>query len=441
MNIYRFKDTLNKKFKNFRFILTPAGTALFIISLGVLIRALFTRNAYEIVLTSSALFLMLALGIIGLWNTRKFKSMEPNWKPPFPVTAFSGTNIPGSETFISGFTAFVPLFFRLHFIIRGRFFPFIKTDKYKGIKMRIEESIKRGETSSKININFPLSGKFEGDGFCQLRDIFGLFTFYYGLPQYRTINVRCSPCYGKKTQINAQSGAEDQRNKPAADIERYYMREYTPGDRFRDINWKSSEKIDALITRISTDNQEKISRLEIHFRNFGSVNQDNMEAIWLLDRAKARLTYFLRSLMEQNANYIFDIHSAENVWEIKDADELDVFFEELAVLSFVPPRHEVPASQKSDVYVFSTACDIGLSSFVLANNLRPVTLFLVQPCGGTDTETQEIEYLYLSGFEENGFSSSLKWLRKNIKKLNVQTAKTETFYAQVLLGINRGIKK
>ena len=41
------------------------------------------------------------------------------------------------------------------------------------------------------------------------------------------------------------------------DIEKYLMREYVPGDLYRDINWKSSSRIDKLFTRISPGGKEE----------------------------------------------------------------------------------------------------------------------------------------------------------------------------------------
>jgi len=428
--------------RRFQPVFTPVGGAVLIIAFITLIRALFYRNAYEIVLLCAVLLILLVLGIIGRWKTQKLKTMEPGWKTPFPMTANAG-----DDTIITGLDSAIPLFFRLHFKIRGRFLLSGSTagsgaassgdskrrsKKKRGCRVSAETSVRRGDTSSKLLLDFPMSGIFKGDGFCQLRDIFGFFSFYCGQPQHSTVNIRCAPCYGRQTQINAQSGAEDQRNKPSADIERYYMREYTPGDRFRDINWKSSDKIDTLITRISTDNQEKISRLEVHFRNYTSVNTGDfsIESLWLLDRAKARLSYFLRSLMEQNSNFVFDVRSPSGNWEIENMDDLDAFFEELAGLSFLPLQHETLAQPgKGDIYVFSTACDFGLNSFLVSNSQRPVTIFLVQPAEKKE-KGYETEILRMSDFNVNGISYNLRQAKKGkVKPLAAQANKTEYFYA------------
>ncbi|MCL2410960.1 MAG: DUF58 domain-containing protein, partial [Treponema sp.] len=423
----------------FRLILTPAGCAVFGIALFILIRSLVNRNAYEIVLSCGILLLLLVFGIIGGWKSQKLKAMEPTWKTPHPMTANTNDVLANEETQVTGLESSLPLFFRLHFLVRGRFSPCNEKDS---CSVFVETSVPRGETSAYLPLDFPMSGTFQGDGYCRLRDIFGLFSFSCGTAHNRTIKVRSAPCFGKEIHINAQSGAEDRRSKPSADEERYYMREYTPGDRFRDINWKSSDKIDTLITRISMDNQEKINRIEVHFRNYISENLKDkngkitLEALWLLDRTKARLAYFLRSLMELNSSFIFDVHTAQNNWEIENKDDLEAFLEELACITFLPPLNETLQTGVGDMYVFSTACDVGLPTFLLANSQRAVNLFIVQPEDLTkrsrDSQLKntaavskksdtEIENLRFSNFTFKGCNPPLRWfLGTKIKPLAVQ---------------------
>ena len=409
---------------------TPVSAAVLVIALAGLIRSLLNRNSYEIVLASFALLFLLVLGVAGAWRSRKLKSMEPGWKPPAPMTA-NAIDDDRQRSLVTGLDASIPLFFRLHFYIRGRFFPGGLAGTKKGCFLSVETAIPRGETTAQVPLDFPMSGVFKGEGFCKLRDIFGFFSFPCGQTRHSTVNVRCAPCFGKKIVINAQSGAEDQRNKPSADVERYYQREYTPGDRLRDINWKSSEKIDALITRISTDNQEKVSRIEVHFRNYGYDN-DSLHALWLLDRAKARLSYFLRTLLDQNSSFIFDVHSAGKEWEIEDQDDLDAFFEELSVLSFAPPQNETGIqSGAGDMYVFSTACDVMLSAFLASCSPRPVSLFLIQPENLKNKE-DDLEVLHIQDFISKGFIPPSRWfMKQKIKPLFIQAEKKETYYAEI----------
>jgi hypothetical protein len=437
----------------FRPVFTPIGAAVLVIALVILGRSLYARNSYEMLISFAALLFLLALGLTGWWKAKKLVLLEPGWKPPFPMTACSG-----EESLITGLGAALPLFFRLHFIVRGKFSPAggaassgaASGDATDGGTVRFdnacpvsaETSVPRGEETARLEMDFPMSGIFRGSGFCRLCDIFGFFSFPCGITQTRTINVRSAPCFGKKMQINAQSGAEDRRTKSSTNEERYYMREYTPGDRLRDINWKSSEKIDALITRISPDNQEKVRRIEVYFRNYGPA-KPSLEALWLLDRAKARLSHFLRNLMDENSSFIFAVRAAKGSWEIEDSEDLEDFLEELAGFSFFPAQNEgIIQAGAGDMYVFSTACDTGLAGFLLACHPRPVSLFIVQPetayqntaQKNTKPAAQEHETFYKRDFPAKGCVPFPRWLLKTrIKPLTVNAGKVERIYTETKL--------
>jgi len=437
----------------FHLIVTPAGAAVLFISLFILIRSLVMRNSYEIVLSSAVLLSMLIMGITGAWKSRKLKTMEPAWKPPFPLTASFNNTLNEEKTQVTGIDAAIPLFFRMHFFVRGRFF--LCGEQNKSCSVSAETSVQRGETSAQLTLDFSMSGMFQGDGYCKLRDIFGLFSFSCGQPQRRTLNVRSAPCFGKQIPVSAQSGAEDRRHKQSQDEERYYMREYTPGDRLRDINWKSSDRINTLITRISTDNQEKISRLEVHLRNFLSADKEKkipLEALWLLDRAKARLAYFLRTIKEQNSSFVFDVRCAQGTWEIEDDADLDAFLEELGAFSFLPPQNEtLDVIQKTgELYVFSTSCDIGLPGFLLTQNQRQVNLFLTanrhEPSRNKDkisnnkfvsvldSSRLDNELLRFGDFASKGCGAPFSWFAGGkVKPLSVHANKMEINYAEIKL--------
>ncbi|MDR1420187.1 MAG: DUF58 domain-containing protein [Treponema sp.] len=370
------------------FVFGPSGCAALVLSLVVLVRSLAARNAYEIVLALTVFCVWAALFLAGSWGARRLAALEPLWKPPSPFTADPPrSNAPSAHTagptLVTGLDGRVPWFFRLHFVVRGRFFP---AGNSRGCPVWAETSAPRGSGTARLDLSFPMSGVFEGEGSCRLRDILGFFSFPCGLPRRRSFPVRSAPCLQKPFRVDARSGAEDRRNKNTADEERYYMREYAPGDRFRDINWKSSDRIDTLITRISPDNQEKISRIEVYFRNYGPSGRASLEDLWMLDRAGARLAQFLRSVREEQSSYVFNIRTSRDSREIAGQDELDGFLEELAALPFAPPRNEdLPAegqalsASSGELYVFSTACDTGLSSFLLARQEKAVSLFFVRP--------------------------------------------------------------
>jgi len=400
--------------------ITLPGLAVFVIALIILVRSLSARNAYEILLSSSALVFLIILGFRGAWIVRRLRGLEITLKPPLPLGASSGSGSSNEEWLITCGSLRAPLFFRLHFLVRGRFFP----QGAQGCAVFAETSLPRDSDTARLGLGFPLGGLFSGECSCRLRDIFGFFSFPCGTPSNHILTVRSAPCDIKPLRINALSGAEDRRTKSSSNEERYYQREYTPGDRFRDINWKSSERIDSLITRITPDNQEKVTRIEICFRSFGPA-RPGIADLWLLDRAKARLTWFIRNAKDEKASFIFNIQSPQGNWELKDQEEIDAFFDDLAALPFSVVQNEervMPQAGGGEIYVFSTACDLALPGFLLSQQTRPVSLFLAQNCPKEKTEGMNYDCLYLRDFPNRGTVPSPRWFLPAKKRLPIKAS-------------------
>ena len=396
-----------------------SGAAVFIISLLILIHSLYARNVYEIFLSMTALLFLLVLGLCGAWAGRKLKNVEITWRlPPF----FSASS--SEEWKINCPPIKIPLFYRLHFLLRGKFHP--QGELSFICKVFAQTSFQRGRQEAGLGISFPMGGLFLGEGSSRLKDVFGLFSFYCGSDSSLTVKIMGSPCYAKVYRINTVSGSEDRRSRQSSDEERYYMREYAAGDRLRDINWKSSERLDALITRISPLNQEKISRLEIYFRNYGP-QRPSIGELWLLDRLKARLSWFIRSVKEENENFVFDVYSLSDKWELMDWESIDAFFLELSAISFSCEQDSLPipdAGKQGELFVFSCACDVALQAFINSHNERSLNLFLAADGDGADitAEENEVDILKLRNFPEWGIiplSRNLIKNRKNPVKVNL----------------------
>ena len=416
------------------------GAAVFLIAVIMLVRSLAGRNAYEILLSSAALLFWAVLGSAGALAVRRHGAavagLEPLWKPPLPLTAASSEEW---QVYVSA--VHLPLFFRLHFIVRGRFFPQGSAER-GGCAVFAETSLPRCGGTAPLDLSFPLGGLFQGEGSFRLRDIFGFFSFPCGLSSKQTLKVRSAPCADAPLRIEALSGAEDRRIKSSSNEERYYMREYTPGDRLRDINWKSSGRIDTLITRISPDNREKVTLIEVCFRNYGP-GRASISELWLLDRAKARLAWFLRSAKGEKASFVFHIRSAGGSWELKGEEEIDAFLEELAALPFLPAQSGEPYAAQTEgggeVYVFSTACDAGLAAFLLTRQGQPVTLFLAQSAVRRNAAEgkaagAECDCLRLRDFPAGGSVPLPSWFfQRRERLLNVSCGRMTIDYAETRL--------
>ena len=108
--------------KKFRLAITLPGLAVFLIALVILVRSLAARNAYEILLSSGALVFWILLGFAGAWGTRRLSALEPLWKPPIPLGAYSGPegDFSGEDWLVSCPVLRFPWFFRLHFRVNGQ---------------------------------------------------------------------------------------------------------------------------------------------------------------------------------------------------------------------------------------------------------------------------------------------------------------------------------
>ena len=388
-----------------KFPLTVAGCLTLGIALFVLVCALAVRNTYEVILSLAALSLLTALYIKGRWSLKRFAAVEPLWKIPIPLTAHSN-----EDWIVTTQAEGVPIFFRLHAVLRGRFSPQGSGER-ESCRTFIEISLPRTGGSSNVRVSFPLGGTLDAETSCRLHDIFGFFSFHGSVVRELHVKLRSSPCASKPLLIEAHSGAEDRRNKSATDEERYYMREYAPGDRFRDINWKSSERINTLITRISPDNQEKVTRIEVHLRNYGAPR--GIADLWLLDRLKARLAWFLRKAKEDKASYVFEVRSALGNWDLTDDEDIEAFLDDLAALPFCPAANEeAPPARSSEIYVFSTACDTSLPAFLLMRQGQPISLFMAaHNRKGSQPHASSIDRLYLKDFLTLGTLPHLRWLK------------------------------
>ncbi|MDR3161738.1 MAG: DUF58 domain-containing protein [Spirochaetaceae bacterium] len=375
---------------------------LFVLAAGtlLLIRGLADRNPYELVLGGASCVLWLGVFLAGFFAARRLALIQPGWISPAPLTAGSGRDLPGERRegaphLITGLEAPAPWFFRLHFQVRG------KLDLAKGRSYDFTaEAAASGDGPVRLAIGFPLSGIFHGTGRCRLRDVFGLFSFPCGAALHRSLPVLPAPFRRKPLlRIDPFSGAEDKQSRSQSDEERYYMREYAPGDRFRDINWKTSERLASLITRISPQTQEKTHVIHIAFRTYGPFSAPSLRALWILDRTKARLILFLRTLREEHPNFIFHIMSAGEERMVQTEEELDAFIRDMAGMPYAPfgAPGGGPAAQAGSVasgaetagagelYIFSTSYDTALPALILSRGDAPSYLYLTVPRRATGT--------------------------------------------------------
>ena len=369
----------SKKNGNFRrppFPPTTAGIFVILAGLVLLPRGLLNKDPYEVLLAFAALGTASLLFLVGLGAARRLSGISPGWLTPEALAA-GGDDPPHV---ITGLEGRVPYFFRLHFEIQGS----LKLGPDRKVWIRGDSRADEGRCE--VRLPFPLSGVFHGRGRCRLRDVFGLYSFSPGEEIHRQIPVLPGPHPEKPLlRIDAFTGSEEKQNRKTADEERYYMREYAPGDRFRDINWKASSRLAVLVTRIAPYSQEKTRTVHVDFRNYGPPRGPGLLELWTLDRMKARLLAFLRALQEEHPEYRFIVRTGSEDREIETLRDLEEFAADLAGSPYFSAARAPSAAGMGDafttgeLFVFSSSFDLRLPALLGSRSEEATHLFMTVP--------------------------------------------------------------
>lgn len=270
-------------------------------------------------------------------------------------------------------------------VIRGHFTP------GRNQRFRVSRNFSFGHsTDIDVGLYFPYSGTLYARYIPEIRDLFGLSRAPFGEERDKVVPVRPGHVSDKNPpRIEAQQGDENQNRMKSSDIERYFMREYIPGDRERDINWKASSRYFQLFTRISPVTQEKTRLITVFFRPYNSHRVDTIESLALLDRVKSMLMFFLRSVHVVHPEYIFRLFIGNDLVEIESDDDIEQLASELAGVHFrnYGGSSEVTAEDLvGGAFVFTTVCDTGISDFLNGFNEDTVELYMCRAARSVDDE-------------------------------------------------------
>jgi hypothetical protein len=367
---------------------TLSGTALMIISIILLGKSYSTGNPYGLLIALLAFSALLILSICGRLQAVHLGIIKVQWDTTGPLQA--GVDGSGQKLWLNGMKP--AAFYRLHFRVTGR----LKAGRDAYLFLSREASSTGGETIE-IPLLMPLSGELDARGTLSLRDIFGLTRTRFGQELRRKLFVQPAPFRGSKSyHIDALGGYEEKHRQKSTDEERYFMREYIPGDRYRDINWKSSSRLSQLFTKISPFTQEKTRVIQVEFRHFRKDKIETAESIAHLNKLKSWLLYFIRTIKQENPDYQFLIRTGRGTFRIEREEDIELFSLELCSLFFEP---EIAYSQADrgmgELYIFSTPYDENLPSVIASYRNTSIYLFTTSSRrGGTDKP--ETVYLFPS---------------------------------------------
>lgn len=360
-----------------RYPFTFAGTLLFLVSLYILSSAFLTGNEYGMILSLLALVLLTILITLSKIQAFRMGRLQINWDAAHPPMA----RLKGEDQvfYITEAKAFY--FFRIHFLLQGT----LRAGQNADLFLRTEGAVTAGG-ELRIPLYFPVSGLLESTGRMLIRDVFGLVRAPFGQEESRQITV-LPPVFTDKPVLKYENMAsmDTTKKQQSSDEEKYYMREYAPGDRMKDINWKASMRISELITRISPLSPEKSHLMQVEFRHYRDGKQDSAESILHLNYLKSWLLSFLLNMKKRYPDSRFRVLTAGGASHLEDQKDIEAFARTLGELTFVPASgaHLDRDASHQEKFVFITDFDSTLHGILNDNMALKLNIFKTTKARGS----------------------------------------------------------
>ncbi len=335
---------------------TLIGTAV-LAAAGYLAGSAFaTDNGYEFVLATAAVLVLSVLAGDGRLQARRMAAATLAWESGRPLSARTD----GVLDLKAAGAGRPHYFYRLHARVTGR----LRAGSGAAVYLRAEVSSASEELP--LRLHMPVCGELALRARLAVRDVFGLTRSHLpGRDERRVLAVLPAPLAMRSApRIDAAVGDDTTQRRRASDEERYYMREYEPGDRLKDINWKASSRAGELITRISPVSQQQTRLLHVEFRHFRPPGPDTLDSTLHLDYLKSWLLAFLRAVKAEHEDFTFRVATGESLHDVDTVDDIDELARHLALITFAPAPEHPREMQPHELFIFTTAFDAGLATHV-----------------------------------------------------------------------------
>ena len=343
----------------FYYPFTFTGSLLVAAAIYVMGKAFAYRNPYGWILSSVLILFLLVFSVIGRLMARRGQKKQVEWDSSSPL--YAGRSDHSQRIRIEDLNLFP--FFRLHFLLRGR----MKVGRNAGIFLWQDASSRGGDTVD-LSLHLPFCGTVEGIGSLAIKDLFGFTRSRFGVSMRRDLTVR--PALLTETEpptVQALDGLENKSKQKESDVERYFMRDYMPGDRYRDINWKASSRFSELFTRIAPVTQEKTHVLSVLIRPYRRKGRETASSLAHLNYAKSWCLLFLKSVKSAHPDYQFMVSVGTEKRHLKSAEDIELLAIDLAALHYqaAPPlSHDDPSlTNPGEIFVFTTVYDETLNVY------------------------------------------------------------------------------
>ena len=342
----------------FYYPFTTTGTLLFLAALYLAGYTFGTLNVFSAIFSGLSLFLLFVLVLDGRLQSLRLREPDVVWENSGPLVA----RMPDAKQRLHLGTVQPHYFYRFHFVIRGPF------EAGRGVRflLREEGASSRG-SEIEIPLYFPVAGVARVRGRMYLKDVFGLTRVRLGRDQHRSLYVQ-PPLLPGKSPMRFRNAAsfESTRRQQNADEEKYYMREYQPGDRLKDLNWKASFRIGEMITRIAPKSPEESRLLHVEFRNFSTTELDSPAALLHLNFLKSWLLAFLSQVKREYPEFHFRVVTAREVFLIESETDLHNFATQTAMIHYVRGGVLPQTTSATEKFIFTGPYDKALTGSLQA---------------------------------------------------------------------------
>ncbi len=355
--------------------LTATGTLLFVVSLFLFGVFYGTGSFYALAFSLVAFWSLFGLVVVG--QLQRLRS------PRIPAIVESGrplfARLEDQAVPVSlGARPAAFLFFRYHYRIQGNLIAGRRCNM-----SLYAEGASREAGVVHVPLRVPFCGPVRARGSLLLRDVFGLTRVLLTDPEDFQL-IFLPPLFPNQAPVRFEpsSSQESMRRFRTADDEKYYMREYIPGDRLKDINWKTSIRIDELVTRISPKSPEDSHLIHVDIRAFHSDPVDGPEAVLQLNFIKSWALSFLRAVHAAHPTYRFQVTMGQERHLLETEEDMVTFSRRLAVFEYQSEAGIAPdVAAAEERFVFSTAFDRGLGNYL---RRHPTSLYLFRTMKGKD---------------------------------------------------------
>jgi len=362
---------------------TALGTIVFVAGFVLAITGSAERDAYHITLGLLAMGVPALLAGAARLQARRFAAEEVQWDASAPLAA-QALGRGGSRTVAVRLSRTpVWFFFRVRCAVGGPY----STGRSFRFAFHNETNTPSGGRVE-VPVRVPLTGSIEARRTTEVRDLFGLTRARFG-PEERSAQQVLPPvaAFQSPPPVDASTGERETARTKTPDEQRYYMREYIPGDRFRDINWKASARVMTLITRISPETQEEARTLTVHIRHFQEDEGESLERSAHLDYITGWAISVMRTLRTERPGFRFRVVTARGIDEIESEEDLDLFAHAAAELSFAyePSSVAAPDPAARTLLVFTTPFDTALDGFLSRAQQAEAMVFTTRLGRNTDS--------------------------------------------------------